>query len=325
MTMIFPALDRLAEIDRLARLVVRLRALRGAGRDRPARRDAGRRHRRASATSCAPRSRPMTATGPTAPRSSGSPRWSIPARCRCRSSHDGRRIGADLPHLAERPRHRAAGDHRRGDPRRGRGRPARAGQGRDGHRAARASRSPTRPSTATSTCCAAMSRRWPRRREDRRRLRRQLSARPALGDGAPQSLRSAHRHAAGDPRRDRHHRDAHRRDDGARRQASGAARTARCSAMSARAARPTGTCACSTGCSASTRSACIRAGRKAATPLPRGSRSDLGKPVRAVATWRECVEGADIVVEASRLDAPEPLLKTEWIKRVAPSSCPTAR
>jgi ornithine cyclodeaminase len=41
---------------------------------------------------------------------------------------------------------------------------------------------------------------------------------------------------------------------------------------------------------------------------------DLGKPVRAVASWRECVEGADIVVEASRLPAPEPLLKTEWIK-----------
>ncbi len=41
---------------------------------------------------------------------------------------------------------------------------------------------------------------------------------------------------------------------------------------------------------------------------------DLGKPVRAVASWRECVEGAHIVVEASRLNAPEPLLKTEWIK-----------
>ena len=44
---------------------------------------------------------------------------------------------------------------------------------------------------------------------------------------------------------------------------------------------------------------------------------DLGKPVRAVTGWRECVEGADIVVEASRLPAPEPLLKTEWIKRSA--------
>ena len=30
--------------------------------------------------------------------------------------------------------------------------------------------------------------------------------------------------------------------------------------------------------------------------------------------WQSCVEGADIVVEASRLTEPEPLLKTEWIK-----------
>ena len=45
--------------------------------------------------------------------------------------------------------------------------------------------------------------------------------------------------------------------------------------------------------------------------------NDLGKPVRPVATWRECVDGVDIVVEASRLEAPEPLLKTEWIKRGA--------
>jgi len=41
---------------------------------------------------------------------------------------------------------------------------------------------------------------------------------------------------------------------------------------------------------------------------------DLNKPVRATADWRSCVEGADIVVEASRLSAPEPMLKTEWIK-----------
>jgi ornithine cyclodeaminase len=41
---------------------------------------------------------------------------------------------------------------------------------------------------------------------------------------------------------------------------------------------------------------------------------DLDKPVRATEDWRSCVEGADIVVEASRLAAPEPLLKTAWIK-----------
>ena len=41
---------------------------------------------------------------------------------------------------------------------------------------------------------------------------------------------------------------------------------------------------------------------------------DLGKRVVATAGWRFCVEGADIVVEASRLSAPEPLLRTDWIK-----------
>ena len=41
---------------------------------------------------------------------------------------------------------------------------------------------------------------------------------------------------------------------------------------------------------------------------------DLGKPVQAVASWEACVRDADIVVEASRLPKPEPLLKTEWIK-----------
>jgi alanine dehydrogenase len=41
---------------------------------------------------------------------------------------------------------------------------------------------------------------------------------------------------------------------------------------------------------------------------------DLGKPVRAVASWEECVQGADILVEASRLPEPQPLLETKWIK-----------
>lgn len=41
---------------------------------------------------------------------------------------------------------------------------------------------------------------------------------------------------------------------------------------------------------------------------------DLGKPVRAMADWESTVRGADIVVEASRLLQPEPLLRTEWIK-----------
>lgn len=44
---------------------------------------------------------------------------------------------------------------------------------------------------------------------------------------------------------------------------------------------------------------------------------DLGKPVRGMDDWQGTIEGADIVVEASRLLAPEPLLKTAWIKEGA--------
>jgi alanine dehydrogenase len=40
----------------------------------------------------------------------------------------------------------------------------------------------------------------------------------------------------------------------------------------------------------------------------------LGKPVRVVARAREAVVGADIVVEATRLEQPEPLVLTEWIE-----------
>jgi len=41
---------------------------------------------------------------------------------------------------------------------------------------------------------------------------------------------------------------------------------------------------------------------------------DLGKAVVAVDDWHACVAGADIVVEASRLERPTPMLRTEWIK-----------
>lgn len=44
---------------------------------------------------------------------------------------------------------------------------------------------------------------------------------------------------------------------------------------------------------------------------------DLGKKITVTDNWKDCVEGADIVVEASRLNAPEPMLKTEWIKKGA--------
>lgn len=45
--------------------------------------------------------------------------------------------------------------------------------------------------------------------------------------------------------------------------------------------------------------------------------ADLGKKVVATEDWQTALEGADIVVEASRLVAPEPLLQTAWIKKGA--------
>jgi ornithine cyclodeaminase len=45
--------------------------------------------------------------------------------------------------------------------------------------------------------------------------------------------------------------------------------------------------------------------------------ADLGKTVVATETWEACLKGADIMVEASRLPAPEPLFKTSWIKKGA--------
>lgn len=41
---------------------------------------------------------------------------------------------------------------------------------------------------------------------------------------------------------------------------------------------------------------------------------DLGKTVVATADWRSCLDGADILVEASRLTQPEPLFKTSWVR-----------
>jgi ornithine cyclodeaminase len=44
---------------------------------------------------------------------------------------------------------------------------------------------------------------------------------------------------------------------------------------------------------------------------------DLGKKIVATEDWQSCVEGADVVVEASRLEAPAPMLKNAWIKKGA--------
>ena len=139
--------------------------------------------------------------------------------------------------------------------------------------------------TATSTCCAARSAR-----------RSNLAGVKVIGDyvdnykhGLPSEVAScAVRPANGVPRADhrrrRHHRHAHRRGDRDRRQVPRAAKARACSAISARAAPPTGTCACSTTCSTSTKSASIRAGRRAATPSRRGSRGPRQAGDRAPTT-----------------------------------------
>jgi ornithine cyclodeaminase len=43
-------------------------------------------------------------------------------------------------------------------------------------------------------------------------------------------------------------------------------------------------------------------------------RRDLDRDVRSVDTWEACLRDADVIVEASRLTAPEPLLRTAWVK-----------
>lgn len=47
-------------------------------------------------------------------------------------------------------------------------------------------------------------------------------------------------------------------------------------------------------------------------------RRDLGRDVIVTDTWQACLEGADIMVEATRLAEPEPLFRTAWI---APGAC----
>ncbi|MEO1141491.1 MAG: ornithine cyclodeaminase family protein, partial [Pseudomonadota bacterium] len=42
--------------------------------------------------------------------------------------------------------------------------------------------------------------------------------------------------------------------------------------------------------------------------------ADLGRKITITEDWQSCLEGADIMVEASRLPEPTPLFKTEWIK-----------
>jgi len=44
---------------------------------------------------------------------------------------------------------------------------------------------------------------------------------------------------------------------------------------------------------------------------------DLGKKIIVTDNWQECLEGADIMVEATRLPEPQPMFKTEWIRKGA--------
>ncbi len=44
---------------------------------------------------------------------------------------------------------------------------------------------------------------------------------------------------------------------------------------------------------------------------------DLGKTVTPVDDWETCLKDADIMVEASRLPEPQPLFKTDWVKKGA--------
>lgn len=44
---------------------------------------------------------------------------------------------------------------------------------------------------------------------------------------------------------------------------------------------------------------------------------DLGMKITVTEDWESCVRGADIVVEASRLEKPAPMLRTEWISKGA--------
>ena len=44
---------------------------------------------------------------------------------------------------------------------------------------------------------------------------------------------------------------------------------------------------------------------------------DLGKRIVVADNWQDCLEGADIMVEATRLSAPAPLFKTNWVKKGA--------
>ena len=54
--------------------------------------------------------------------------------------------------------------------------------------------------------------------------------------------------------------------------------------------------------------------RESRESFARRLEADLGKPVRATECWEYCLRSADIMVEASRLERPEPKLETRWVE-----------
>jgi ornithine cyclodeaminase len=57
--------------------------------------------------------------------------------------------------------------------------------------------------------------------------------------------------------------------------------------------------------------------RESRAAFARKLADDLAKEIQVTEDWEACVRGADIVVEASRLERPTPLLKTAWINKGA--------
>ena len=222
-----------------------------------------------------------------------------------------------VPRLSEWPRRRRARAHRHGNPRRGRGRACRAGARADGDRAADALGARAASSTAISTCCADTSRRLasPASRSSaitsttigaacRRRwacstcsIRRPASR--SRSSTPPDSPTCA---PAPSPRSARSIWRGNR---------------AGCWGTSARAAPRTGTCGCSTRCSTSTKSACIRAGRRAATASPHACRATSASPSSQPTTGNRACAAPTSSSRRRGSPQPEPLLETAWIKRGA--------
>ena len=164
------------------------------------------------------------------------------------------------------------------------------------------------------------------RGQGRRRLRRQLRARPALGDGGVLNLfdpRTGMPKAILDATAITDMRTGAVTALGAKHLAR--ARAPRCWAISAPAARPTGTSGCSTACSTSTRSASIPAGRRAATRSPQRLSADLGKKVQVTVGLAKLRRGRGHRGRGLAPADARAAAQDRMDQARAPSSCPMAR